>query len=230
MVFVVLVAVAQEPSTATARHSGRVLITLDLPNTPCDHPLTPKEKFGLFFKEARSPLVPGEALVTSASWQWGKNPPFGEGSIGFAEGFGAAIAQRESSLFISRFLVPTVFHQDPRYYPAREGSSKLHRTAYAISRVFMTRSDSGHETWNGSYIFGNLASAGMANLYIQNRDAGTIFTDFAIGMGSDAGFNVLKEFWPSLRKHVPGKKTKKLGDVVIGGSPPEGTPAKPPQK
>lgn len=184
----------------------------------------------MFFNDARSPYVLGEAVVTSATGQWGKNPPFGGGSVGFVEGFGAAIGQRESSLFISQFVVPTVFHQDPRYYPAREGSSKLHRVAYASSRVFMTRSDSGRRTWNGSYILGNLASAGMGNLFIQNRDAGTIFTDFAIGMGSDAGFNILKEFWPSLRKHVPGKRTKKLGDVVIENNALESGPADTQQK
>ena len=94
----------------------------------------------------------------------------------------------------------------------------------------MTRSDSGRRTWNGSYILGNLASAGMGNLFIQNRDAGTIFTDFAIGMGSDAGFNILKEFWPSLRKHVPGKRTKKLGDVVIENNALESGPADTQQK
>ncbi len=150
-----------------------------------------------------------------------KNPPFEKGSVGFAEGYGAAIAQREAGLLMSRFLIPTALHQDPRYFPAREGSSKFHRAAYAASRVFLTRSDSGKQTWNASYILGNLASAGLANLYISNRDAGTIFSDFAVGMGTDAGMNILKEFWPSVRKHIPGKRVKELGDFVIGTNDPE---------
>jgi hypothetical protein len=80
----------------------------------------------------------------------------------------------------------------------------------------VTRSDNGTPTWNGAYILGNLASAGIANLYVNDRDAGTIFSDFAIGMGEDAGYNVLREFWPALRKRVPGKRPKELGDLILG--------------
>lgn len=183
-------------------------------------PLTPRQKFHLFFESARSPYVLADGLMTTVSWQMSTNPPFGSGSTGFAEGYGAAIGQREASLLMSRFLIPTALRQDPRYFPAREGSSKLHRAAYAASRVFLTRSDSGRQTWNASYIVGNLASAGLANVYISNRDAGSIFSDFAVGMGTDAGMNILKEFWPAVRKHVPGKRVKELGDFVIGTNTP----------
>lgn len=179
-------------------------------------PLTSRQKFGYFLKSAASPYVLADGLISSVSWQMSKYPPFEKGSLGFAEGYGAAIAQREASLFMSRFLIPAALHQDPRYFPAREGSSAIHRAAFAASRVFLTRSDSGGQTWNGSYIFGNLASAGLANLYISNRDPGAIFSDFAVGMGTDAGMNILKEFWPSVRKYVPGKRVKQLGDLVIG--------------
>jgi hypothetical protein len=136
----------------------------------------------------------------------------------FAEGFGASVGQREASLFLSRYLIPTVFHQDPRYFPAQEGSSNFRRATYAASRVLMTRSDSGKQTWNASYILGNLGSAGLANLYINNRDAATIFSDFGVGMGTDAGYNILREFWPAMRKHVPGKRVKQLCDLVIGAN------------
>lgn len=85
----------------------------------------------------------------------------------------------------------------------------------------MTRSDTGRQTWNAAYILGNLGSAGIANLYISNRDAGTIFSDFAVGMGMDAGYNIVREFWPAMRKRVPGKRTKQLGDLIIGLNKPE---------
>lgn len=61
-----------------------------------------------------------------------------------------------------------------------------------------------------------MPSAGSANLYVSNRDAGTIFSDFEIGMGTEAGFNILLEFWPAVRKRVPGKRTKQFGDLIIG--------------
>ncbi len=202
----------------------------DLPNAPSYQPLTPRQKFHRFYADASSPYVFGGALITATTWQWSSRPPFGTGMIAFAKGFGAAVGQRETSLFLSRYLIPTVFHQDPRYFPAAEGTSTMHRAAYAASRVLLTRSDSGHQTWNASYILGNLGSAGIANLYINNRDAGTIFSDFAVGMGTDAGYNVLREFWPAMRKRVPGKRTKQLGDLLIGAHKPEPQPEKSPQR
>lgn len=187
-----------------------------LPNTPSYQPLTPKQKFDRFYHDAKSPYVFFGGLVTSVTWQWSNRPPFGTGNLAFAEGYGAAVAQREASLFLSRYLIPVALHQDPRYYPAPEGSSTFHRAAYAASRVLLTRADTGNQNWNGSYILGNLGSAGLANLYIRNRDAGTIFSDFAVGMGTDAGYNIIREFWPNVRKHVPGKRVRQLGDLVIG--------------
>ena len=199
----------------------------ELPNAPSSNqryePLTPREKFGYFFGHAHSPYVFGGALITAISWQWQSNAPFKPGAVGFVEGYGASLTERETSLFLGNFLVPTLLHQDPRYFPAPEGSTNFQRATYAASRVVVTRSDYGTPTWNGGYILGNLASAGIANLYVNNRDAGTIFSDFAIGMGEDAGYNILREFWPAVRKWVPGKRPKRLGDLILG----RGTTSKP---
>lgn len=210
---------SQGPDRALPREQlfpTSVVPTTVLPSAPYYQPLTPKQKFQHFYKNAKSPYVFFGGLVTSVSWQLRDRPPFGTGNLAFAEGFGAAVTQREASLLLSRYLIPTALHQDPRYFPAAEGSSDFHRAAYAASRVLFTRADSGRQTWNASYILGNLGSAGLANLYISNRDAGTIFSDFAVGMGTDAGYNIIREFWPRVRKHVPGKRIRQLGDLVIG--------------
>lgn len=198
-----------------------VAVKPELPNAPSYQRLTNKQKFHLFLHKGTSPFVLLDAGITTSTWQLGDDPPFGTGGGALAKGFGAAIAQEETSLFLGRFLFPTLLHQDPRYFPAAEGSSKFHRGMYAASRVFMTRSDTGRQTWNGGYILGNLASAGISNLYISNRDAGSIFTDFAVGMATDAGYNIAREFWPAMRKKVPGTLTKDICDFAIGADKPE---------
>ena len=192
-----------------------------LPNAPSYQPLTSRQKFDLYLVKATSPWNLLDAGITTSTWQLGDHPPFGKGGGALAKGFGAALAQQETSLFLGRFLFPALLRQDPRYFPAAEGSSKFHRAMYAASRVFMTRSDTGGQTFNGGYILGNLASAGISNLYITNRDAGSIFSDFAIGMVTDAGYNVAREFWPAFRKRVPGKYTKDLCDFAIGANNPK---------
>ena len=231
VVLAALAAAGQNPP-ATLRQAKRetlfratnIAVKPELPNAPSYQPLTPRQKFRRFIREARSPYVFGEAAVTSATWELRNHSPFGGGSVGFAEGYGAAFAQREASLFLSQYAIPSILHQYPRYFPPAAGSSTFHRAAYAASRVFMTRADDGGQTWNASYIMGNLATAGIASLYIRHRDAGTIFSDFAVGMGTDAGYNILKEFWPAMRKRIPGKRTKQLGDLVIGSRKPESSP------
>lgn len=210
-----------QPPRETLFSSSSVTRRTELPNAPAYQPLTKKQKFDSFVHQGTSPYVLLDAGITTTTWQLGDDPPFGTGGGALAKGFGAAIGQRETSLFLGRFLFPALLHQDPRYFPDSEGSSKFHRAMYAASRVFMTRSDSGRQTWNGGYILGNLGSAGISNLYISNRDAGTIFTDFAIGMAIDAGYNIGREFWPAMRKKVPGELTKDICDFAIGADKPE---------
>lgn len=170
----------------------------------------------MFWSEARSPFAFGSALITAASWHLAGDPPFGGGSVGFAKSYAAAVGQKETGLLLGKWAFPVILDEDPRYYPAPKGAGTFHRAMYAASRVVITRSDDNRQTWNGAYILGGLGSAGIANLYMRRRDSERIFTDFAVGMGTDAGMNVLKEFWPSVRPKIPGKKMKKLGDVVLG--------------
>ena len=71
-----------------------------------------------------------------------------------------------------------------------------------MSRVLVTRTDSGGSRFNTSEIAGNLAAAGISNLYIPSadRDLPQTIEKFSVSVVSDAGFNVLKEFWPDWRR------------------------------
>jgi hypothetical protein len=192
----------------------------ELPNAPSYTPLTPKEKFKYFEDYARSPFTFGSALVTAVSWQVYGDPPYGPGAAGFGESYVAAVGQREIAALLGRFVIPTAFHEDPRYFRAPPGENVAGRSMYAISRLFLTKADNGRDRINASYLLGGFASAAIANAYIRNRDYGSVTHDFFLNMGSDAAFNIAREFWPSVRPHF-SKKLKKLGNILIG---PQGLP------
>ena len=73
-----------------------------------------------------------------------------------------------------------------------------------MTRVLITRTDSGGERFDTSEIAGNAAAAALANLYYPplSRTVGVTMEKFAINVVSDAGFNVLREFWPDMRRKV----------------------------
>jgi hypothetical protein len=81
------------------------------------------------------------------------------------------------------------------------------RVAYSSSRVMITRGDSGSRQFNFSEILGNGAAAGISATYYpaSGRNAQAVLDKWALSVGSDAGFNILREFWPDMRQKVFGK-------------------------
>jgi hypothetical protein len=154
---------------------------------------------------------------------------YGGGMEGYGKRFGASLADSESGAFFGRFLFPVLLHEDPRYLRSTSENT-MPRIGYALSRVLVTRDDHGNKRINLSLILSVFASAGLGNAYYP-RDQRS-FGDTAARSGSDfantAGMNVLREFWPDIkkkfRKHEPQKVQKledsprvnKIERIVIG--------------
>jgi hypothetical protein len=184
-------------------------------------PLTRKEKLEFFKAGATSGYTFISAGVTAASWHAYGDPPYGPGWANFGKSYGAALGQRELGFFLQRYAMPVIFHEDPRYFAAPVNENGFKRGVYAASRLVLTQADSGKQKVNCSYLLGGLASAMIGNAYIRQRDYGGVARDFFVGMGTDAAYNIAREFWPSLRGKFPTRQLRRLGDVVIG---PHGLP------
>ena len=172
-----------------------------LPDAPSVQPPTRAEKFHTFVEEARSPLTLG-AVVISVRVIRKEEEHFTAGmQPSFTALYRVAVLQKESSVFLGKYLYPLLLRQDPRYHPSTSDSI-LGRAAYAASRVLLTRNDSGKESLNTSYFLGVLTSAALATAYrpYWRRSPSTTFTDLGSTIGSDAGINVLHEFWPGIRQ------------------------------
>ena len=97
--------------------------------------------------------------------------------------------------FVGRAILPTILHQDPRYF--YRGSGSIHsRVFYALEQTFVTRGDNGQTEPNYSHLVGNFATAGIANIYRapSDRTVGlTLENAFVVTSGNAVG-NLLREF------------------------------------
>lgn len=144
-------------------------------------------------------------VAIQAEVAFGRNatPEFQQGWAGYGRYYWHTYADYVDENLWVEFLLPTVLHQDSRYYTlGRGGFAK--RLGYSLSRAVITRKDSGQETFNASEIFGAGAAAGISSLYYpsQERTFNKIYQIWLTSLAIDAGSNLFKEFWPDINNKV----------------------------
>ena len=130
-------------------------------------------------------------------------PSLGKGPAGFGRYYWREFTDQVSGTFFTEAVLPTLTHEDPRYYTLGKNGF-FRRAAYAISRTVITKNDRGTNEFNVSEIGGNASEAALSNLYYPaaERGFGKSAKNFATQTVITAGANVLKEFWPDIRKNL----------------------------
>jgi len=132
---------------------------------------------------------------------------YGQGGDGYGKRYGANIADTATAQFFGIGVYPAIFHTDPRYYRGGNGGV-FSRASYAVTRVLVTRTDSGRHVFNAPEILASATSSGISRAYYPENERNV--GDFAYSMGSriafDAAFNLAKEFWPDVRNHLLGHR------------------------
>ena len=167
-------------------------------------PLTAREKFEVFEHYTYSPRTFANASINSLMDDVKHdNKEYETGSRGLGQRYGIELATGETSVFFERFLIPVLLKQDPRYFrDPRLPFGK--RVLYSISRVLITRSDSGHQTFNASKIGGGLIAQALGDLYVPGRSQGLqpLVDRLTFNLARDAGTNLVHEFWPDIRRKI----------------------------
>ena len=181
-------------------------------------PLTAKQKWRVFVHHTYAPSTFIDAGLDAGYTQATRGEAgYGQGAAGFGRRLGASLASSESDVFFERFLFPVLLHQDPRYFHAPAGSSTTQRGLFAMEEVVVGTSDSGHRVFNCSHVCGALASLALSNAYLPRRDTGVgpTFSRWGISLASDAGFNILREFWPDIRRRLLRTSVGKRIDPMV---------------
>ena len=196
-------------------------------------PLTSKQKFQLAVDETIAPSrFLGSAFTAGISQARNSLPDYGQGWDGYGKRYGSSVASNASSHLLGTGLLPSLTHEDPRYFVKIFGSPK-NRILYAMSRVLITRTDEGYSTFNWSNVLGGLMAESLAVSYLPDseRTAGKTFTRFGVRMGFGALDNVVKEYWPTIFKSLRINKIIPPERSDPGTVTPQvGPPAPPPQK
>lgn len=165
-------------------------------------PLTRKQKFKLALKVTVDPITFLTTGVTAGIEQWqGDFAGYGDGFSGYAKRYGATYGDRVTSTFFGAALLPSLLHQDPRYFYKGKGKI-INRALYAISTVVICKGDNGHWQPNYSNVLGNLAAGGVSSLYYPNSDKHDVqvtVDNIFIGIGTGAIGTLFQEF---LLKHL----------------------------
>lgn len=126
-------------------------------------------------------------------------PEFHQGAAGYGRYYWHTFADQTNENLQVEFLWPVATHEDPRYYTLGHGGL-LKRAAYSFTRIIITRTDSGHETFNISEVGGAGAAAGISDLYYPSLERTWTKTGqrWALNMGLDGATFIVKEFWPDI--------------------------------
>jgi hypothetical protein len=118
---------------------------------------------------------------------------------GFGKRLVAAYGDQAAGNIMTEGLFPVMLREDPRYYRRGNGGS-WSRAGYALSRIFVTHTDSGRLRFNYSEWLGNGAATAISNAYYPDgRMVGANVTKLVEQCGIDGISQVLKEFWPDIK-------------------------------
>jgi len=198
-------------------------LTVETKNLP---PLTTGQKFKVVARGSFDYIqIPWYAFLAGISQAQNSESGFGQGAEGYGKRFGAYFADGTIENFMTGAVLPSLLRQDPRFFQLGEGSF-THRTGYAMSRIFVTRTDSGGSQFNYSEIVGGALSAGISTYSYHpraDRNLGNAASVWGSQIGYDTITLVVKEFWPDIRRRL-GRKKQQSALPTMGDPAPASPP------
>jgi hypothetical protein len=162
---------------------------------PDPAPMTAKLKFKLALRVAVDPVtILGVGFIAGLD-QAGNTPDYQQGAKGYGQRFGAVAADGVTDIMIGGAILPSLLHQDPRYFYQGKGTTRS-RMFHAISYPFVCRGDNGQMQPNYSSLGGDLAASALENAYYpqSNRGVGLVFGHFALDTAERAVSSMAQEF------------------------------------
>jgi hypothetical protein len=198
-----------------AQEHQRVLGVMAAFNTTSNKdalPLTPKQKFELFFKSETDPWPFLLSSVVAGIGQADNSyPEWGQGAQGYAKRFGAAYSDAFIGNFFGNAIFTSWWHEDPRFFQKGTGSG-VKRFLWAASSTVWCRRDNGKWGPNYANVGGNLVGAAIARAYYpaSERTVGDTISDgLTVSAEGIVGSEVI-EFWPDIVRHHKRKQAEKL--------------------
>ena len=165
--------------------------------------LTARQKFRIASQDSFDYPTVILAGAFAGLGQWtGQQPSFGQGLKGYGHRLVTNYADQSLGNILTEGAFPALLHEDPRYFRLGTGTI-ISRAGYALSRVLVTHRDSGGRRFNYSEWLGNASTVAISNAYYpDSRTAAENANKLLTMVGTDAVSQVLKEFWPDIRRKL----------------------------
>jgi hypothetical protein len=167
--------------------------------------LTSGQKLYLAFRSATSPVAFGKAFFVAGYHEvLDEDIGFGWGAEGYGKRVGAAYLNSFDSTMIGSGILPSLLHQDPRYFRLGHGSV-THRGLYSVSTVFICHHD-GSRKWEPNYsnVGGSMIAGAISNAYYPSDEtsAGHVIERGLTSIAWSAVGPVFLEFWPDVSRKL----------------------------
>jgi hypothetical protein len=160
-------------------------------------PLSAKQKYELAWKTMIDPSNFVVSGATAGIQQWQNDfSGYGQGAQGYAKRYGASFADGAIGNVLGGAVLPSLLHQDPRYFYKGTGSIRS-RALYALAAALVCKGDNGRWQPNYSSVLGDFAAGGISNIYYPSTDrngAGLTIENGLLGVVGDAVGNLVQEF------------------------------------
>jgi hypothetical protein len=163
---------------------------------PHPEPLTTAMKFHLAYRSITHPVFSARVTAWAGVQQARDNPSeWHQGTEGYGKRLGAGFADAITGSLLSNAILPSLLHQDPRYFYKGDGT-KWSRARYAMFAPFVCKGDNGkwqpnYSQWGGSLIGYSISTAYYPS---SNRTATHVFESFGIDMGLHVVGSLAQEF------------------------------------
>jgi hypothetical protein len=197
------------PALSNGTSNDRLFFTLpnflSVENAADAPPLTAAQKFQVTARSAFDPVnFAWFGLLAGMSQAQNSEPGYRQGWRGYEKRYAAYMGDGVIENLSTQAVLPALLHQDPRFFQSGQGGF-WRRTSYAVSRILITRTDSGQAQFNYSEILGSAAAAGISTYTYHPRGDRTVANTASV-WGSEVGYDaltyVIKEFWPDLRRKL----------------------------
>ncbi|MGA8154309.1 MAG: hypothetical protein WB952_25415 [Terriglobales bacterium] len=190
---------------------------LTLENSAHVPPLTAGQKFKVVARSSFDPVVAvWYGALAGIGQAENSEPGYGQGAEGYGKRYGAAFADGTIENFMTGAIFPSLLRQDPRFFQSGHGGF-TRRAGYAVSRIVITRTDSGHRQFNFSEVVGS-ATAAAISTYSYHPKADRTVGSTASVWGSLVGYDtitiVVREFWPDIRRKLHKKQNVSSGSTA----------------
>jgi hypothetical protein len=163
-------------------------------------PINPRQKFELFVKDAFDPFSFAVAVADSAWEQYRDDyPTWGTQPDGYGKRFAASFGDELDGNLWGKAILPSVLHQDPRYFRLGHGGFPK-RLGYSIASIARCKGDNGKWQPNYSLVSGDLIAGAVSNAYYpaSERGIGLTFQRGFTVVGVGAVSSIADEFYPDI--------------------------------